>query len=66
MRLGRSSSERGGMQRDAKRSRLGNRYDRALYVSARSAKANPARYAQLCRVADNLNGIARKATETTS
>lgn len=60
MRLGRSSSERGGMQRDAKRSRLGSADDRALYVNCKAHLSNPTRYMQLCKQADSLNGIIRK------
>lgn len=58
MREGRRSSEgSNGMQREAKRSRLGNAQDRAIYTSAKGYK-NP-RYAALCAIADGLHGIRR-------
>lgn len=41
--------------RGSKRSRLGNAADRALYKSAKGHK-QAARYAELCKVADQLNG----------
>jgi hypothetical protein len=48
MRMGKSRHE---SDRVAKRGRLGNRHDRALYKSAKGHETNPTRYAQLCRVA---------------
>jgi len=58
MRAARRSSEGSkGMQREAKRSRLGNAQDRAIYKSAKGYK-NP-RYGDLCRRADDIHGIRR-------
>lgn len=53
MRFGNSRHEG---ERGAKRERLGNAQDRALYKSAHAPRTNPARYAQLCSIADGLNG----------
>lgn len=54
MKAGRAKHEG---DRGSKRSRLGSAHDRALYRSAKGHKT--VRYAQLCKVADALNGIRR-------
>ena len=46
MRRGRGKYD--NKDRNAKRSRLGNRHDRALYKSSHALTQNPTRYASLC------------------
>lgn len=57
MRAGRGA--RGGAvpNKEGKRSRLGNRHDRALYKHCKDS--SNIRYIQLCEKADTINGIRR-------
>lgn len=56
MRYGRRSSQ-GDAQKTSKRTRLSKaKSDRMLYTSSKGYKSNPKRYAELCALADKMNG----------
>ncbi len=49
----------GGQDKEAKRSRLGNRRQRALYKHAKGKTLTTGEYERLCQKADSINGIRR-------
>lgn len=53
----------GPQGRSAKRSRIGNAQDRAIYKNPRVAKMFPDKYAALCRKSDRIFGIRRGIVE---